>query len=451
MNKTFCIETFGCQMNVGDSELIRLSMLKNNFKESANPKDAHICIFNTCSIRDHAEKRALGKIAAVKGKVKNKGKKNDKFVVVAGCMAQRLGKELIENAGADIVVGPYQSPNIGDIVSDIFSHRNDRLYLSKDKLFISQDKSVFADRIPSEFIHSMSDDPWHKCVTITHGCENFCAYCIVPLTRGKLISFDSERIIEFIKGLTDSGVIEITLLGQNVNQYGKDSGDIPFYKLLEKISSIDRLVKINFLTSHPMDFTEDIIRVINDSKNISRGIHLPVQSGSDKILKAMNRKYTISHYYSIVEKINNIIPDYAVSTDFIVGFPGETIDDFNQTLDLVKNVRFDEAFMFAFSPREGTPAYLLKESVDENEKQSRLAELISIQRKLSREKLKGRVNNQEKVIADKISKKSDLEVYGRTFLNHPVIFLGDKNDLGKEIIIEIDEVRGATLFGKKIG
>jgi tRNA-2-methylthio-N6-dimethylallyladenosine synthase len=439
MNKNFYIETFGCQMNVSDSQLIRLSMLKNNFKEVSNPKDAYIRIFNTCSIRDHAEKRAIGKIRTVKGT----GKKKSKFVVVAGCMAQCLGKELIERTGADIIIGPYQAPNIGDIISDISSSKSDRLY-------ISQDKSDFADRLPHEFINTKDDDPWHKLVTITHGCENFCAYCIVPLTRGKLISFNSDKILKFIKGLTESGVIEITLLGQNVNQYGKDSGDIPFYKLLEKISSINGLAKINFLTSHPMDFTEDIIRVINDSKNISRGIHLPVQSGSDNILKAMNRKYTSAHYYSIIEKINKILPDYAVSTDFIVGFPGETEDDFNMTMSLVNNVKFDEAFMFAFSPREGTPAYLLEDSVAENEKQSRLAELISVQRKISVEKLKRRLNKQEIVIADKISKKSNSEVAGRTFLNHPIVFMGDNNDIGKEKIIEVDEVKGSTLFGQKI-
>ncbi|MCL1864656.1 MAG: tRNA (N6-isopentenyl adenosine(37)-C2)-methylthiotransferase MiaB [Spirochaetes bacterium] len=440
MNKNFYIETFGCQMNVGDSELIRLSMNRNNFNEVSNPKDAYICIFNTCSIREHAEKRALGRIAAVKGK----DKRGDKLIVVAGCMAQRLGKELIKKSGADIVVGPYQSPNIGDIVSNMVGLENDRLY-------ISQDKSNLADRIPYEFINIRGDDPWHKWVTITHGCENFCAYCIVPLTRGKLISFNSDRIVEYIKGLTESGVIEITLLGQNVNQYGKDSDDIPFYKLLEKISSVEQLVKINFLTSHPMDFTEDIIRVINNSINISRSIHLPIQSGSDNILKAMNRKYTSSHYYSIIEKIDKIISDYAVSTDFIVGFPGETDDDFNMTLEVVKNIKFDEAFMFAFSPRDGTPAYLLNDSVDENVKQLRLEELISIQRKFSLEKLKKRVNKQEKVIADKISKRSNLEVSGKTFLSHPIVFTGDHNDIGRERIVEIDEVRGSTLFGKKIG
>ena len=426
-------------MNVSDSELIRLSMTKNNFKEVSNPKDAYICIFNTCSIRDNAEKRALGRIAIVKGKAK-KGKK---FIAVAGCMAQRLGNELIERAGADIVIGPYQLPNIGDILSNSLESK-------EKKIFISQDKSDFADRLPHEFINTRGEDPWHKWVTITHGCENFCAYCIVPMTRGRLISFNSDKILEYIKGLTKLGVIEITLLGQNVNQYGKDSGDIPFYKLLEKISSIDRLARINFLTSHPMDFTEDIIHVVNNSANISRSIHLPIQSGSDNILKAMNRKYTLSHYYSIAEKIDKIIPDYAISTDFIVGFPGETENDFNKTLEAAENIKFDEAFMFAFSPRSDTAAYLLQDKIDEDEKQSRLERLISLQRNISLKKLKGRLNRHETVIADKISKKSKLEVSGRTFLNHPVVFMGDNNDIGKEIIIEVDEVRGSTLFGKKI-
>jgi tRNA-2-methylthio-N6-dimethylallyladenosine synthase len=199
-----------------------------------------------------------------------------------------------------------------------------------------------------------------------------------------------------------------------------------------------------------MDFNEEIIHVINDSTNISRGIHLPLQSGSDRILGAMNRKYTKSQYFSLVEKIHRIIPDYAISTDLITGFPGETEADFAETLDAVRKIKFDEAFMFSYSPRMGTPACSIKETISEKEKSARLHELISIQREISLEKLKSRLHNKETVIAEKVSKKSGSEVAGKTFLNHPVVFSGDTNDIGRETVVEIIEVRGSTLFGRKI-
>jgi len=199
-----------------------------------------------------------------------------------------------------------------------------------------------------------------------------------------------------------------------------------------------------------MDFNEETIHVINNSSNISRGIHLPMQSGSDRILSAMNRKYTKAHYYSVIEKIKKIIPDYAISTDLITGFPGETVDEFNETLEAVKKIQFDEAFMFSYSPRMGTPSYSMKETISEKEKAARLHELILIQREISLEKLKKRVNNRERVIAEKVSKKSGSEVAGKTFLNHPVVFSGDINDIGRETFVEISEVRGSTLFGRKI-
>jgi tRNA-2-methylthio-N6-dimethylallyladenosine synthase len=426
-------------MNVGDSELIRLSMKKNGFLEAENPNDADIYIYNTCSVRDNAEKRALARISTAKGI----GTVKKRLIVVAGCMAQRLGEELVKKKIANLVIGPYQSPRLGDILNEFIRSR-------KNRLFISQEEEYFAERLTPELLENRDVEPWHKWVTITHGCENFCAYCIVPYVRGKLISFPSDRILKFIRELAGSGVIEITLLGQNVNQYGQDLGDIPFHKLLEKTASIVGLRKINFMTSHPMDFNEDTIHVINNSSNISRGIHLPMQSGSDRILSAMNRKYTMAHYYSIIEKIDKIIPDYAISTDLITGFPGETVEDFKETLEAVKKIKFDEAFMFSYSPRTGTPSYSIKETITEKEKSSRLHELISVQREISLEKLKKRVNNNERVIAEKVSKKSGSEVAGKTFLNHPVVFSGDINDIGRETVVEISEVRGSTLFGKKI-
>jgi len=437
--KTFYIETFGCQMNKGDSELIKNSMLENGFTESDSEETADICIFNTCSVREHAEKRALARINIAK----TRKTARRRLVVVAGCMAQRIGEGIIHKGGADIAAGPYQSPLLGTIIK---SH----LEKNGNGLFLSQDEKDFAERVNFDLVKLKDIHPWHKWVTITHGCENFCAYCIVPYVRGKLISFPSEQILEYIRELAAEGIIEITLLGQNVNQYGQDCGEIPFYRLLEKAASIKGLKKINFLTSHPMDFNPEIIDVIKNSENLSRSIHLPLQSGSDATLKAMNRKYTMESYYRIVDSLNSKLPDHSISTDLIVGFPGESGDDFRQTLKAVTDIRFDEAFMYAYSPREGTPAYSLNEELTRSEKIDRLNELITTQRKISLEKLKARVNRIEKVIPEKVSKKSEDELSGKTFLNHPVVFNGLSTDIGKEIQVKIIEVSGSTLVGQKI-
>ncbi len=426
-------------MNKGDSELIKLSMSKNGFTEADTEENADICIFNTCSVREHAEKRALARVNIARNRKTGK----QRLIVVAGCMAQRIGEELVLKGNADIVAGPYQSPELGGIIKANISTR-------KKGIFLSQAEDDFSERINFELVKNRDIFPWHKWVTITHGCENFCAYCIVPYVRGKLISFPSERILNFIKELAEEGVIEITLLGQNVNQYGQDCGEIPFYKLLEKTASVKGLKKINFLTSHPMDFNSGIVDVIRDNGNISRSIHLPIQSGSDTILKAMNRKYTISDYYRIIETIDKELNDYAISTDIIVGFPGETGDNFRDTLNAVTEIRYDEAFMYAYSPRAGTPAHAIKELLTRSEKIERLNELIALQRKISLEKLKSRINKKELVIAEKVSRKSENEVSGKTFLNHPVVFTGSIDDIGKESNVEIIAVNGSTLVGKKI-
>ena len=427
-------------MNKGDSDLMALSMKKNGFIQADSIHEADICIFNTCSVRKHAEDRAVARIRQEKG-----SGPAGRTIVVAGCMAQRQGDYLVKSRIADIVIGPYQSPRIGEIMESSTGTNKD-----KGIVLVSQDIKDFSERITSSLAGEKELHPWHKWVTITHGCENFCTYCIVPYVRGKLISFPSGRILKFIEEAVNTGVTEITLLGQNVNQYGLDSGDIPFWSLLDRASSINGLVRVNFLTSHPMDFNDEIIRVIADNPVISRGIHLPLQSGSDRVLEQMNRKYTMKRYYEIIGSMHRLIGDFAVSTDLIVGFPGETVDEFHSTLDAVRRIRFDSAFMYAYSPREGTPSFRLKEEITRDEKISRLNELIYIQREISLEKLKGRINKTERVIADKVSKKSGNELSGRTALNHFVVFNGEKNDIGKESLIRILDVRGSTLVAEKI-
>ncbi len=425
-------------MNKCDSELIAFSLLNAGLKNADSAILADILIFNTCSVRQHAEDRVTARIKSTRNKLKK-----DAIIVLTGCMAQRIGKELIEDKIVDLVIGPFQSPKMGEIINVYFNQR-------ENNIFVSQNNADFESRINTEIAQSKDNLSWHKWVTITHGCENFCSYCIVPYVRGPLKSLPSESIIEYIKLLADNGVKEITLLGQNVNQYGTDKSDIPFYKLLEKTAQIKSLVKINFLTSHPKDFDENIIHVIRDNENIVKSIHLPLQSGSDRMLELMNRKYNIKHYLNIAEKINKLLDVYSISTDLIVGFPGETEEDYKSTLEAVKSVRFDDAYMYAYSPREGTSAFNQKETIPRSEKIDRLNNLIDLQRSISYEKLSSRLNLTEEMIVERISKRSDNEVMGKTFLNHPVITPGERTDIGKKIKIKITCVKGSTLYGKRI-
>jgi tRNA-2-methylthio-N6-dimethylallyladenosine synthase len=438
MPMKFFIQTFGCQMNKNDSELIAASLADRGYVPADDVTSADIAVFNTCSVRKHAESRALAVIQNHAAEIKKKGG----IVIISGCMAQRLGASLIGERLADIITGPYQSPEMGEIVS---RYIND----CGGDTFLSLDIEDFSGRINNADSY-FSQHRWHSWVTITHGCENNCAYCIVPSVRGKLISMPSSEIIGHIRLLAEKGTTEITLLGQNVNQYGQDSGDIKFSRLLELASGISGIQKINFLTSHPMDFGEDIIKTIADRCNISRSIHLPLQSGSDRVLRSMNRKYDMLRYHQIVDSIRKHLPDHSISTDLIVGFPAEDADDFNKTLQAVRDIKFDESFTYAYSPREGTPAFYKKETIPRIEKMDRLNELIKLQRSISLGKLKERVDMVEEAIIERISKKSGKSVMGKTFLNHPVVIDGSEDDIGKKLKIKINGISGSTLKGVRI-
>lgn len=425
-------------MNKSDSCLMEISMNRNGFHLSPEPDTADIVIFNTCSVRNHAENRAIARMKSARGLPGGR----DKLVVCAGCMAQRIGKELIANGTADIAAGPYQSPRIGKFVAAwLTDHRK--------RTFLSQEIADFSDRIDEDRALERDPGDWHEWVTITHGCENFCSYCIVPHVRGKLISVSSGKILSYIRDLTARGVTEITLLGQNVNQYGMDCGEIPFFRLLEKTASIEGLNRINFLTSHPKDFSNDIIGVIKDHRTISRAIHLPLQSGSDRILTMMNRGYLMKDYRGIIDVIAAELDDFSLSTDLIVGFPGETGDEYRETLRAVETLQFDEAYTYAYSPRSGTAAFDLPETITPDEKRDRLAELIEVQRSISRTKLEGRIDRTEEMIIEAISKKSSRDVVGKTFLNHPVVLPGVPEDIGKIIRVRITGLKGATLYGER--
>ncbi|MBN2039214.1 MAG: tRNA (N6-isopentenyl adenosine(37)-C2)-methylthiotransferase MiaB [Spirochaetes bacterium] len=436
MRKKFHIETFGCQMNKSDSELMVLSLSRSGFDKTDIEAEADIHIFNTCSVRQHAEDRVISRIENMRA-----GIKPESIIVITGCMAQNR-KDKLTNGIADIIIGPYQGPKIGEILDNYF----------KDKTgnnFLSQSYNDFSPRIDFGLTDCKDDIAWHKWITITHGCENFCSYCIVPYVRGPLISFPSDTIIKYAGELAAKGITEVTLLGQNVNQYGMDS-DIPFYRLLEKIAGIREFRKVGFLTSHPKDFDDNIIYVIRDNENISKAVHLPFQSGSNTILKQMNRQYTRERYLEIMEKIDKTLEEYSVSTDIIVGFPGETEEDFNATLDVVRKVRFDEAFTYAYSPREGTASYHFEEKLTREEKIERLNTLIDVHRSIVKEKLTARIGRHENMTVENVSKRSEEEVIGRTSLNHPVVISGGEEDIGKRLEIKIGGLRGATLLAERI-
>ncbi len=422
-------------MNKSDSDLMDLNMARQGFEPSDGPGDADIIIFNTCSVREHAESRALSRIRSVRNR-------KEKLLVLAGCMAQRKGAELVRRGDVDMAAGPYESPRIGELIRiSMESHRN---------VFISQAAEDFSERLNPALAERRENHGRHEWVTVTHGCENFCSYCIVPHVRGRLISFPSTTVLDYIRMLVSKGAMEITLLGQNVNQYGQDSGDIPFHRLLAGAAAIEGIARLNFITSHPKDFTRETLEVIREHPNISRSLHLPLQSGSDRILKLMNRGYTLEHYRNIVEEAGKILGDYAISTDLIVGFPGETDDEFRETLRAVRDIRFDEAYMYAYSPRSGTAAAELEESITRSEKLARLNELITLQRGISIEKISSRIDRTENTIIESISKKSDREVMGKTFLNHPVVLPGIQDDIGTLLRVKISGIRGGTLYGARV-
>lgn len=435
---TYHIETFGCQMNRSDSSLMDLSMREHGFAPASREEDADIVLFNTCSVRQHAEDRAIGRMRSAR----RRGNRT-RIIVLAGCMAQRIGPELVAKGDADLAVGPYRSPVIGALVKALFERRGGREHLS-------QDREDFAGRIDPRLAGNGPERRWHEWVTITHGCGNFCTYCIVPHVRGPLISFPSRDIIRQCEALAGSGVTELTLLGQNVNQYGQDCGETPFYRLLERVARVEGIQRVGFLTSHPRDFSADIIAVVRDHPAISRALHLPAQSGADRILGLMNRGYTRARYLALIELIDRELPDHAVTTDLIAGFPGETEEEFNATLDLVRIARFDEAYTYAYSPREGTTAFSMRESIPREEKLERLATLIEVQRAVSREKLAARVGRTEQVIVEAVSRKSSSEVMGRTWLNHPVVLPGGECDIGRKLAVTITEVKGSTLYAGAI-
>jgi tRNA-2-methylthio-N6-dimethylallyladenosine synthase len=430
-SKRIYIETYGCQMNLADSEIVLGIMKKHGYSLTDDISKADVILVNTCSVREHAEQRVIGRLSSF---LRYKKRKPDLVIGVLGCMAERLKKRLIEEENlADIVVGPDEYRKLPQLVSDAFAgHKGIAVKLSKVE--------TYDDITP---LRTEGISAW---ITVMRGCDKFCTFCVVPFTRGRERSRPLDSIVKEVEVLSSQGYREVTLLGQNVNSYR--DGNYDFADLLSAVARVDRNMRIRFTTSHPKDMSDKLIQTIAEHPNICNYIHLPVQSGSDRILELMNRTYDRKHYLELVRKIRETIPGVSLSTDIIAGFPTETEEDHKMTLSLLEEVRFDGAFMFKYSPREGTKAYAMGDDVPDEVKVRRLTEIIELQQKISYEINQELIGKEVEVLVEGESKRSSEQWMGRTDTNKVVIFPkleGVKP--GDYVIVRINKANSATLFG----
>ena len=451
MKKLF-IETYGCQMNVADSEVVASVMQMAGYETCESLEEADAVFLNTCSVRDNAEQKiyhrleALGALRKQRAKSQESGPKG-LIIGVLGCMAERVQQDLLENHGADLVAGPDAYMTLPDLVAQAeLGHKAINIELSTSETY----KDVVPQRIGLG----------HKIggfVSIMRGCNNFCHYCIVPYTRGRERSRDVESILREVRDLRDRGFKEVTLLGQNVNSYRSagvqecGSADVTFADLLRMVAHEAPQMRIRFTTSHPKDMSDETLRVIAEEPNVCKHIHLPVQSGSDRILKLMNRKYTREWYMDRVAAIRRIIPDCALSTDIFVGYHDETEEDHQLSLSLMREVGYDSAFMFKYSERPGTYASKhLPDNIAEEEKIRRLNELIALQTEISAQQNKKDEGKEFDVLVEGFSKRSREQLCGRTEQNKMVVFNKGNHHIGETVRVRIIGSTSATLFGEEV-
>ncbi len=428
------IETYGCQMNFADSEVVAAIMQTADYDLTDNISDADAIFINTCSIRDHAEKKAMSRLEYF---TSLKKKKKGLVVGVLGCMAERIKDELLKEKVVDLVVGPDSYLDLPNLVAQAASgHKAINVEPSVTETY----KDVLPKRIGGNAISGF--------VSIMRGCNNFCTYCIVPYTRGRERSREYESILSEVKDLQSRGYKEVTLLGQNVNSYNYDG--LTFAMLLDKLATEVPDMRIRFTTSHPKDMSEDTVKVIARHHNLCKHIHLPVQSGSSRILQLMNRKYTREWYLDKIAMIRRIIPDCGITTDMFTGFHSETEEDHQMTLSLMREVGFDNAFMFKYSEREGTFASRnLPDNVPEDVKLRRLQEAIDLQLELSLASNKRDIGKEFEVLVEGRSKRSAQQMFGRTSQNKVVLFNRNDEKTGDYITVKINDATAATLFGDR--
>ena len=439
MKKLF-IETYGCQMNVADSEVVASVMKMAGYDLCTSADEADAIFLNTCSVRENAENKIYHRLEALNAE-RRKGRR---FIIgVLGCMAERVKEELLEKHGVDLVAGPDAYLTLPDLTAQAETgHKAMNIELSTTE--------TYRDVVPRRIALAQ---PISGYVSIMRGCNNFCHYCIVPYTRGRERSRDVESILREVRDLEERGYKEVTLLGQNVNSYRfeRDGHIIAFPELLRTVADTAPGMRVRFTTSHPKDMSDDTLHVIAEMPNVCRHIHLPVQSGSDRILKLMNRKYTREWYMGRVEAIRRIIPDCGLSTDIFVGYHSETEEDHQMSLSLMREAAYDSAFMFKYSERPGTYASKhLPDDVPEEVKLRRLNEMIHLQTELSAEANKRDEGREFDVLVEGFSKRSNEQLCGRTGQNKMVVFDKGTHHIGETVRVKITGSTSATLFGTAI-
>jgi len=443
MNKKVYIRTFGCQMNERDSEIIYSMMLETGHTQASSYDDADIIIFNTCSVRKHAEDRVWGSLTQLgKAAAQDKGS-HPKIFGLVGCMAKAYKNDIFKKLPhVDFICAPSDIYDIPGLVEQVISGERRVVSVSKDKRPVKKEKDNFRE------------DKMRSWVNIGHGCDNFCSYCIVPFVRGREISRPKKDIVDEIKHLVNKGTKEVTLLGQNVNSYQSSVGN-GFVELLEDVNKIDGLKRIRFMTSHPKDAGVALFKAIATLDKVCEHLHLPLQSGSDRILKSMNRGYTSSHYLKLIDKLRKLVPDCAITTDIIVGFPSETEDDFNCTRDIIKRIGFDSSFIFKYSPRPFTKASDMADDVSIDDKKIRNQVLLNLQDKTTKRKIKSLVGKQKESLGIAIAKRKPLVaknipgtyIKGRTREGLQVVYKGNSSLIGEVLNVKISGVEENTLIG----
>lgn len=440
MKKLF-IETYGCQMNVADSEVIASVMKMAGYESCQSIDDADAVLLNTCSVRDNAEQKILNRLEALKS-MRKKGR--SLIIGVVGCMAERVKEDLIENHHADLVAGPDAYLTLPELFASAEAgEKAINVELSLSETY----REIIPERVCGNRISGF--------VSIMRGCNNFCHYCIVPYTRGRERSRDVESILNEVKDLEQKGYKEVTLLGQNVNSYlftPQDGGTpINFPQLLRMVAETVPEMRIRFTTSHPKDMSDETLHVIADVPNVCRHIHLPVQSGSNRILKLMNRKYTREWYLERVDAIRRIIPDCGLTTDIFVGYHSETEEDHQMSLSLMRECKYDSAFMFKYSERPGTYASkYLPDDVPEEVKVRRLNEMIELQNELSAESYRNDIGKVFEILVEGTSKRSKEQLFGRTEQNKVVVFDRGTHHIGDKVMVKITDSSSATLKGVEV-
>ncbi|PYL83534.1 MAG: tRNA (N6-isopentenyl adenosine(37)-C2)-methylthiotransferase MiaB [Verrucomicrobia bacterium] len=448
----FFIKTYGCQMNERDSEQVAHSLIARGYERVSCETDADVVLLNTCSVRDMAEQKALGKMGMLGRMVKRRPETVFGFL---GCMAQARGAELLkEIPHLDLVVGTQKFHRVADYVDGLVARKRSAIAAAADRSLTRMDDLRFSivdveEEVGSQSTirdQSLAPKQATAFVSIMQGCNMHCTFCIVPRTRGAERSRTISEIVSEVRTLVARGVKEVTLLGQIVNLYGRS----PFVQLLEAVSAIDGLERLRFTSPHPIGFRDDLIDAFSRLPKLAEHVHLPLQSGSNRILKAMHRPYTVERYAQLVGKIRAARPGIAITTDIIVGFPGETDSDYKMTRDLVEHLQFDNAFVFRYSPRRETPAATMSDQVDESLKEARNQDLLGIINASTRRANEKLVGTRVEVLCEGPSKTNPARLMGRSRTNKVVVFEAGENRIGKTFDVAIERANGFSLYGQPI-